>query len=55
MRQSPFKQRVPVEKLVEVAWVVVPDDAVNDWRVVEPRNKALRVVVEPPRMVRPVA
>ena len=34
---------------------MVPDAAVNDWRVVEPRKSACPVVVAPPKMVRPEA
>ena len=37
VKQVPFKQIVPEEKVVEVALVVVPKLAVKDCRVVEPR------------------
>ena len=39
VRQSPFKQKVPVARVVLVALVVVPKVAVKDWRVVEPTTK----------------
>ena len=46
--------RPETARVVEVALVVVPFDAVKDWRVVEPRKSACPVVVAPPKMVRPV-
>ena len=55
VRQVPFKHNVPVENVVEVAFVVVPKAAVKDWRVVEPRARKSEVVVAPPLMVRPRA
>ena len=47
--------RPETARVVEVALVVVPFDAVKDWRVVEPRKSACPVVVAPPKIVRPEA